>query len=210
MESNEKEVMQKRNEAKTFTNFSINSQKLNLSTKKNAKQQEQRLRKLYFNYESSKAITSHRNKYLKDILHKYRGVFGDTSTVRKLLERSEESDLCLDEIFHAELIIMKFHNYVVNSQADDLLSFMRCPMDRAKFTSQRIPIEWTVERKGWTSAWNRAVKFLYEQATHRDLTFDYLQVFNLGLDRDTRIPLNVDALYSLWLENGCEKNAGSG
>ena len=204
MESNEKEVMQKRNEAKTFTNFSINSQKLNLSTKKNAKQQEQRLRKLYFNYESSKAITSHRNKYLKDILHKYRGVFGDTSTVRKLLERSEESDLCLDEIFHAELIIMKFHNYVVNSQADDLLSFMRCPMDRAKFTSQRIPIEWTVERKGWTSAWNRAVKFLYEQATHRDLTFDYLQVLNLGLDRDTRIPLNVDALYSLWLENGCE------
>ena len=48
-----------------------------------------------------------------------------------------------------------------------------------------------------TVGWNQAVKFLYQQATKRDLAFDYLKDLNLGSDADTRIPLSADSLF--WL-----------
>ena len=198
---NETEMIRRRNEENKSLNISINSQKLRLSVKKRLKQQEQQLREIHFQHESSKVIRSHRNRYLKDILHEHRGVLGDTSPVIKLIERSEESDLCEDEIFQAKILLLKFNNYILNSQTDDLLSFMRSTLEIASFTSRRIPKEWkTVKWKGQILTWNRAVKFLYKQATQKDLTFDYLQVLCLGLDKDTRIPLSVDALFSLWLE----------
>lgn len=198
---NEREMIRRRNEENKSLNISINSQKLRLSLKKRLRQQEQQLREIHFQHESSKVIRSHRNRYLKDILHEHRGVLGDTSSVIKLLERSEESDLCEDEIFQARILLLKFNNYILNSQTDDLLSFMRSTLEIASFTSRRIPKEWKIVKwKGQILTWNRAVKFLYKQATQKDLTFDYLQVLCLGLDKDTRIPLSVDALFSLWLE----------
>ena len=48
-----------------------------------------------------------------------------------------------------------------------------------------------------TVGWNQAVKFLYQQATKRDLAFDYLKDLSLGSDADTRIPLSADSLF--WL-----------
>ena len=169
------------------------------------KQLDNRLREMHIRYESSKAIESHINRHLKEILHEHSGVFGEeeTSTIRKLLERSEEKALCIDEIFQAEVMIMKFTHYIVNSHTEDLISLKQRSLYSAEFTSRRIPEEWKIlgARKGSIPTWNLAVKFLYRVATKRDLTFDYLQNLSLGLDKDTRIPLSVDALYSLWLKN---------
>jgi len=52
---------------------------------------EQRLREIRFSHESTKAIISHRNKHLKNILHKHRVVYGDTTKLMKLLEKYEVS-----------------------------------------------------------------------------------------------------------------------
>ena len=95
-------------------------------------------------------------------------------------------------------MIRKFRNYILKSQEDDVLNLMRISLDKAEFISQRIPAEWktTDEEKGRIPTWNDAVKFLYQQATHRDLTFDYLEVLSLGLDKDTRVPLSADALIT--------------
>ena len=165
--------------------------------------QEQELRESRFKHESSKAIISHRNKYLKNILHKHRAVYGDTTELVKLLEKYEESELCLEEIFQADLLQLKFTTYVLRSQIDDYLSFTRTILDKFEFIVKRVPNEWlpgdAKNKQG--SSWNQAVKFLYQQATERDLTFDYLQVLSFGRDKDTRIPLSMDALFSLSLKN---------
>ena len=172
---------------------------------KKMKQVENKLREMRIRHESLKAIESHINRHLKEILHEHSGVFGEeeTTTIRKLLERSEEKALCMDEIFQAEFMINKFTHYIANSHTEDLISLMQSLLYETKFTSRRIPVEWKMPgtREGSIPAWNLAVKFLYRLATQRDLTFDYLQVLSLGLDKDTRIPLSADALYSLWLEN---------
>ena len=62
------------------------------------------------------------------------------------------------------------------------------------FATERIPNEWlTTFDPQDEVGWNQAVKFLYLQGTQRyDSSFDYLQALNLGLDRNTRIPLNVE------------------
>ena len=199
------EIVRRRNDTETSGSLYVNSQKLSLSSKKRMKQLDNRLREMHIRYESSKEIESHINRHLKEILHEHSGVFGEeeTSIIRKLLERSEERALCMDEIFQAEFMIMKFTHYIVNSHTEDLISFKQSLLYGTKFASRRIPEEWKIPgtRKGSIPAWNLAVKFLYRLATQRDLTFDYLQVLSLGLDKDTRIPLSVDALYSLWLKN---------
>ena len=199
------EIVRRRNDTETSGSLYVNSQKLSLSHKKRMKQLDNRLREMHIRYESSKAIESHINRHLKEILHEHSGVFGEeeTSTIRKLLERSEEKALCIDEIFQAEVMIMKFTHYIVNSHTEDLISLKQRSLYSAEFTSRRIPEEWKIlgARKGSIPTWNLAVKFLYRVATKRDLTFDYLQNLSLGLDKDTRIPLSVDALYSLWLKN---------
>ena len=199
------EIVRRRNDTETSGSLYVNSQKLSLSHKKRMKQLDNRLREMHIRYESSKAIESHINRHLKEILHEHTGVFGEeeTSTIRKLLERSEEKALCIDEIFQAEVMIMKFTHYIVNSHTEDLISLKQRSLYSAEFTSRRIPEEWKIlgARKGSIPTWNLAVKFLYRVATKRDLTFDYLQNLSLGLDKDTRIPLSVDALYSLWLKN---------
>ena len=199
------EIVRRRNGTETSGSLYVNSQKLSLSHKKRMKQLDNRLREMHIRYESSKAIESHINRHLKEILHEHTGVFGEeeTSTIRKLLERSEEKALCIDEIFQAEVMIMKFTHYIVNSYTEDLISLKQRSLYSAEFTSRRIPEEWKIlgARKGSIPTWNLAVKFLYRVATKRDLTFDYLQNLSLGLDKDTRIPLSVDALYSLWLKN---------
>ena len=87
-----------------------------------------------------------------------------------------------------------FQTYVSKSRADNPESFSRTGLEEAKFVSNRIPKEWIVTQKG---GWNQAVKFLYQQATKRDLAFDYLKDLSLGSDTDTRIPLSADSL--LWL-----------
>ena len=199
------EIVRRRNDTETSGNLYVNSKKLSLSDKKKMKQLDNRLREMHIRYESLKAIESHINRYLKEILHKHGGVVGEkeTSIIRKLLERSEQRALCTDEIFQAEFMIMKFTHYIVNSRTEDLISFKQRSLYSAEFTSRRIPEEWKIlgARKGSIPTWNLAVKFLYRLATQRDLTFDYLQVLSLGLDKDTRIPLSVDALSSLWLKN---------
>lgn len=152
--------------------------------------QERQLREIRLQYQSIKAHTSHRNKCLKSILHKH-------SRFIKLLEMHEESQLCLDEIFYARLLILKFNVYVLRSRTGDLVCLRRNGLDKGEFASKRIPSEWTPahvydER---TSFWTEAVKFVYQQATQRDLAFDYLQVLSLGFDKDTRIPLSAEALF---------------
>ena len=199
------EIVRRRNDTETSGSLYVNSQKLSLSHKKRMKQLDNGIREMHIRYESSKAIESHINRHLKEILHEHSGVFGEeeTTTIRKLLERSEEKALCMDEIFQAEVMIMKFTHYIVNSHTEDLISLKQRSLYSAEFTSRRIPEEWKIlgARKGSIPTWNLAVKFLYRVATKRDLTFDYLQNLSLGLDKDTRVPLSVDALYSLWLKN---------
>ena len=198
-------IIRRRNDTETSRNLYVNSQKLSLSGMKKMKQLENKLREMRIRHESLKAIESHINRHLKEILHEHSGVFGEeeTTTIRKLLERSEEKALCMDEIFQAEFMINKFTHYIASSHTEDLISLMQSLLYKTKFTYRRIPVEWKMPgtREGSIPAWNLAVKFLYRLATQRDLTFDYLQVLSLGLDKDTRIPLSVDALYSLWLEN---------
>ena len=202
MESNKNEIIRRRNDTKISRDFYVNSKKLSLSDKKKIKEIDNQLREMHFQYESLKAIDFHRN--LKEILHKHSGVLGEeeTSITRNLLERSEESVLRMDEIFQAKFMILKFRHYILDSRTEDLLSSKQHTLYRAEITS-RIPVEWKMAdtNKESIPTWNLAVKFLYRLATQRDLAFDYLQVLSLGLDKDTRIPLSVDALYSLWLEN---------
>ncbi|KAJ7370906.1 hypothetical protein OS493_028980 [Desmophyllum pertusum] len=164
---------------------------------KELNQQEQSLHETRFTHESTKAILSHWNEHLKIILHRYSEFFGDITKITQLLEKYEGSELCLEEIIQAEMIAIKFRIYVVRSRVDDLISFMRTSLEEAEFISKRVPSEWINSTEG---AWNQAVKFIYQHATERDLAFDYLQDLSLGCDKDTRIPLSVDALYSLSLE----------
>ena len=112
-----------------------------------------------------------------------------------LLEKYEESKLCNEEIFQAKMINMNFIAYVTRSRIDDYYSFERSCLREGEFASERIPTEWIsiVEPQGKVT-WNEAIKFLYRQGTQRhDSTFDYLQVLSLGCDKDTRVPLSVEA-----------------
>ena len=213
MESADREIIRRRKVANKSTTLSVISSELSLSLgllRKNVIQNEESLREMRFKHESMKAILLHRNRYLKQILREHSSVFGDASTVFELLAKYEESYLCMDEIFHAKVMILKFHNYIQKSRTDDLFNLMRTTLEKAEFISQRIPTEWKTTTKGktergkkkvWTPTWSRALKFLYQQATQRDFNFDYLQVLSLGLDKETRLPLNEDALYSL-LQDG--------
>ncbi|KAJ7370911.1 Transient receptor putative cation channel sub A member 1 [Desmophyllum pertusum] len=166
---------------------------------KQQNEQEQSLRETRFTRESSKVIISHRNEHLKNILHRHSEVFGDITKITQLLEKYEGSELCLEEIFQAKLIKLKFHIYVSRSRTEDLISLLSHYLEKAEFLSKRVPSEWLISTEG-AYAWNQAVKFLYQQATQRDLAFDYLQDLSLGRDKDTRIPLSEDALFSLSLE----------
>ena len=89
-------------------------------------------------------------------MHKHSGVYGDTAKFVQLLEKFEDSELCKDEFFQANLIMMKFHNYILSSNTDDLLSLMRSTLDKAEFTSKRIPRAWKKAYTGneWTPSWN--------------------------------------------------------
>ena len=171
-----------------------------LTLMKGVKDNEEQLREIRFSYESRAAIISHWNKYLKDILHKHSGVYGDTRNVVKLIEKYEESALCLEEIFQTSLLRMKFANYVSRSRVSDYLSFQKNSLDKTEFTSKRIPLEWMPGNARFNGPlpWNQATRFLYEQATQRYFTlYNYLQVLSLGQDKDTRIPLSVDTLFRL-------------
>ena len=207
LESANRVTMRRRKAANKSTIVSVITSKLNLSLlRKNVIQNEESLRETRFKHESTKAILLHRNRYLKQIFREHSSVFGDASTVFELLAKYEESYLCMDEIFHAKVMILKFHNYIQKSRTDDLFNLMRTTLEEAEFISQRIPTEWKTTTEGktergkkkvWTPTWSRALKFLYQQATQTDFNFDYLQVLSLGLDKETRLPLNEDALYSL-------------
>ena len=197
LERARRESKRRRKEAKLPIPLAITSAKIDLPLKRTVFHSEQIIRETRFLHESANAIMSHRNKYLKQILRKHSNVLEDTAAV-DLLEKYEESNLCMDEIFQAEFMIHKFRNYILKSQVDDVLNLMRNSLHKAEFISQRIPAEWkmTDEEKGRIPMWNDAVKFLYQQATQRDLAFDYLTVLSLGLDKDTRIPLSADALIT--------------
>ena len=155
---------------------------------------EQRLRKLHFEYKSEKAINRHKLVYLNKFWYKYKNLLKDRKEFYSLLEKYERSELCEEEIFYATLLKCVFQTYVSKSRADNPESFSRTGLEEAEFVSNRIPKEWIVTQKG---GWNQAVKFLYQQATKRDLAFDYLKDLSLGSDTDTRIPLSADSL--LWL-----------
>lgn len=197
LERASRESKRRREEAKTSLPLSITSEKLEVSLKRELSRQEESIRETHFLHESTNAVISHRNKHLKHILRKHSSVL-DTAKAVDLLEKYEESNLCMDEIFQAEFMILKFRNYILKSRVDDLLNLRRNLLDEAEFISQRLPAEWkmTDEENRRIPTWNDAVKFLYQQATHRDLTFDYLKVLSLGLDKDTRIPLSADALIT--------------
>ena len=212
LERTEREITRRRNEGNASSTFPVRranmTKDLTASRKKlkqdeqeqqEHKQQENFPREISFRHESTKAIVSHMNTYLKKILHKYGGAFGDTKKFVKLLEKYEESELCREEVFQAQMITLKFYAYVFRSQLDDLLSLRRSALARAEFVLKRIPSEWTPDgvKRVRTPPWNQAVKFLYQKATQRDLTYDYLQVLILGSDKDTRILLSDDTLFSL-------------
>ena len=197
LERASRESKRRRKEAKTSLPLSITSEKLEVSLKRELSRQEESIRETRFLHESTNAVISHRNKHLKHILRKHSSVL-DTAKAVDLLEKYEESNLCMDEIFQAEFMILKFRNYILKSRVDDLLNLRRNSLDEAEFISQRLPAEWkpSDEENRRIPTWNDAVKFLYQQATQRDLTFDYLKVLSLGLDKDTRIPLSADALIT--------------
>jgi len=161
-----------------------------LQNKKEVSRHEQSLRKSHLSWESNKEIMSHMSERLKRIFLGYSEFF-DTTKLLQLLEKYDESQLCLEEIFQARLMTIKFHTFVVRSQVDDLVSFLRSSLMEADYLSKRIPREWTNPAE---NGWNQAVKFLYKQATQRDLAFDYLKDLSLDWDKETRIPLSVDAL----------------
>ena len=164
------------------------------------KEVEEGHREIRSTHESTAAIISHRNKHLKHIFHKHSGVYGDTRNMVKLIEKYEESALCLEEIFQAILLRMKFTSYVSRSRVTDFLSFWKSSLEGTEFTSKRIPGEWMPgnAKSNGSLPWNQATRFLYQQATQRDFTlYDYLQVLNLGQDKNTRIPLSVDTLFRL-------------
>lgn len=163
-----------------------------LQNKKELSRQEQSLRENHFTWESLKEIMSHMNEHLKSIFHRHSEFFGDTTKLLHLIEKYDESDLCLEEMIQAKMMTMKFHTFVLTSEVDDLVTLMRNSLKKAEYLSERIPSEWT---KPAENGWNQAVKFLYKQATRRDLAFDYLKDLTLGWDKETRIPLSVDALW---------------
>ena len=162
--------------------------------KDRAHRREQSLRELHFEHKSEKAINRHKLTYLNKFWYKYKNLLKDRKEFYSLLEKYERSELCEEEIFYATLLKLTFQTYVSKSRADNPESFSRTVLEEAEFVSNRIPKEWIVTQKG---GWNQAVKFLYQQATKRDLAFDYLKDLSLGSDTDTRIPLSADSL--LWL-----------
>ena len=96
------------------------------------------------------------------------------------------------------MVYFQFTTYVLRSQTNDVFSFPRTPLSKSTFTYKRTPSECLTSGEPQRKiTWNQAIKFLYQQAaTHRyDPTFDYLQVLTVGCDKDTRIPLSVDALF---------------
>ena len=163
-----------------------------LQDKKEVTRQEQSIREIRFSWESQREIMSHMSEGLKSIFHAYSEFF-DSTKLLHLLEKYDESELCLREIFQARLIAIKFHTFVIRSQVDDVVSFTRSSLRKPEYISKRIPSEWTKSAK---NEWNQAVKFLYKQATQRDFDFDYLKDLSLGWDKETRIPLSVDALFN--------------
>ena len=150
------------------------------------------LSEMLFTHYSANMISRHIHKYIKIVLRKHRHLFGDTRKLFQLLEKFEESNLCKEEIFQADMIIRQFKNYVLQSRMTDFFSLLA--YKDTSFATERIPNEWlTTFDPQDEVGWNQAVKFLYLQGTQRyDSSFDYLQALNLGLDRNTRIPLNVE------------------
>ena len=160
---------------------------------------EQRLREESFKHKSIKAIYRHKLTNLKKFWYEYKNLLKDRKKFFNLLEKYERSELCEEEFFQATLLKLAFHNYVAKSRAVNPESLTRVSLENAEFFSSRIPKEWTGMK---TVGWNQAVKFLYKQATKRDLAFDYLKDLSLGSDADTRIPLSADSLFWLhFLEN---------
>ncbi|XP_068694789.1 uncharacterized protein [Montipora foliosa] len=156
------------------------------------------LSELRFQHDSVNAIITHRSKYLKGIIRKHSKVFGETKEMFELLEKYEESNLCEEEIFQAGMIISQFMIYTLRSRTNDFISFVRPFLRKNTFTYKRTPSEWlTIVKPQSKIPWNQAIKFLYQQGTQRhDPTFDYLHVLTLGSDKDTRIPLSVDGIFS--------------
>ena len=199
LERTETEVMRRRNQARYINITSIKMPKIiksqvmiPVSSENALIRGKQRLSEILFKHDSTNMISRHINKYIKRILREHRHVFGDTRKLFQLLEKFEESDLCMEEIFQADMIILQFHNYVLRSRMTDFFSLLS--YKATSFATERIPTEWlaTFYRRDEV-LWNQAVKFLYLQGAQRyDSTFDYLQALSLGLDRSTRIPLNVE------------------
>ena len=155
---------------------------------------EQRLRELHFKQKSQKAIDRHELTYLKKFWYEYKNLFEERKEFINLLEKYENSKLCEEEIFQANLLKLAFNVYVQKSRVNNPESLTRNRLEKAEFLFNRIPEEWIAMKEG---GWNQAVKFLYQRATRRDLAFEYLKDLNLGSDKDTRIPLSSDSLY--WL-----------
>ena len=199
LERIETELMRRRNQARHVNTSSMKMPKvlkseivIPVSLINELINSNQRLSESLFERYSCKMIIRHTQKYLKKILHEHRHIFGDPRILFQLLEKYEESDLCMEEIFQANIIILQFQNYVLRSRSTDFFSFLAHKAE--SFATKRIPSEWlgTFDPQDEV-IWNQAIKFLYQQGTQRyDSTFDYLQVLSLGLDRITRIPLNVE------------------
>ena len=198
-ERTETEVIRRRIQAGFINTTSIKMPKIiksqvtiPVSWKHELRRVKQRLSEMLFKHYSTNMITRHTHKHIKRILRKHRHVFGDTRKLFQLLEKFEESDLCMEEIVQADLIILQFQYYVLGSRMTDFFSLNA--YHDTSFATERIPNEWSVTFNPQDKVrWNQAVKFLYLQGTQRyDFSFDYLQALSLGLDRNSRIPLNVE------------------
>ena len=172
----------------------LNLTKFLISLENDSVSLEQKISEVRFQRDSLNTIETQNNKYIKKILYKYKHIFGDATEMFNVLEKYEERNLCMDEIFQAEMIKLNFMAYVYRSRADDFYSFMRSSLADREFASERIPTEWisSVEPED-KDIWNQAIRFLYQQGTRRyDSSFNYLQVLSLGCDKDTRVPLSVE------------------
>ena len=198
-ERTETEVMRRRSQAHYINTTSIKLPKIMksevtipVSIENELRRWKQSLSEMFFTHYSDNMISRHVHKSIKKILRKHKNLFGDTRKLFQLLEKFEESNLCMEEIFQADMITRQFKNYVLRSRMTDFFSLLA--YKDTSFATERIPNEWlkTFDPQDEVG-WNQAVKFLYLQGTQRyDYSFDYLQALSLGLDRNTRIPLNVE------------------
>lgn len=146
LERIETEVMRRRSHTHYINTTSIKLPKIMksdvtipVSFENELSRAKQILSEMLFTHYSANMISRHIHKYIKIVLRKHRHLFGDTRKLFQLLEKFEESNLCKEEIFQADMIIRQFKNYVLRSRKTDFFSLLA--YKDTSFATERIPNE---------------------------------------------------------------------